>query len=87
MCFRDVQEGMVVPRTVVPGSAMGLAVPNTPYGLADICRGLEPVTLRSRGPLVPTGRCNVGPDLTFFCTRPALEPNGVGAGAGGCTLG
>lgn len=82
MCFRDVQEG-----TVVLGSAVGLAALNTLYGVTNICRGLEPVTLQSHGLLVPIGRCNVGPDLIFFCTRPALEPNGVGAGAGGCTLG
>lgn len=72
---------------MVPGSAVGWAEPNTPYGVANICRGLEPVIPWSRAPLVPTGKCNVGPDLTFFCTHPALEPNAVGAGAGGCTLG
>lgn len=72
---------------MVHGSAVGRAEPNTPYGVADICRGLEPVIPRSRAPLVPTGKCNMGPDLTFFCTLPALEPNGAGAGAGGCTLG
>lgn len=33
---------------------------------AVICRGLQPVTLWSRSPLLPTSGCNVGPDLTFF---------------------
>lgn len=82
MCFRDVQE-----RMVVPGSAVGLTTPNTPYEVANIWRGLESVTLRSRGPLFPTSRRNTGPDLTLFCARPGLEPNGVGAAAGGWTLG